>query len=247
MGGNGKSRGQGTIEQWEVVPTGGWSVLLFCGLLEIAGIYIVVSKLMDTLRDPYVYGGVNSSWMWMTLAGILLVMLGYCLSKGLVVVQQNQALVLMDHGEYGGTVVRPGFYWTSPLGTMRAMLETLCLEDGVEVRKGGIVIPTNPHTYMSPLVCARDAAGKDVAASSLVTWHVDNAACAALATNDLEGDVQSLVEAGLHEALGATEAPATPACRERESLAGELEPILAHELAALGVVVDSVRVTRLYS
>ena len=115
--------------------------------------------------------------------GILLYVAGSVASGGLLVVQPNQAQVLILFGRYIGTVTEPGLWCRNPFAKRRK-------------------ISLRAHTFQSEQLKVNDAAGNPIEIAAVVVWRVADTAKAVFAVDDYERFVTWQSEAALRDMAG---------------------------------------------
>lgn len=81
--------------------TSGWFMLFVNLLMYVASIFVFAR-------------GIGTESPWTVIGGVFLFILSLLTSVGFYIVNPNYAAVLVLFGDYKGTVVSNGFYWTNP-------------------------------------------------------------------------------------------------------------------------------------
>lgn len=113
-------------------------------------------------------------------AGVLLVLLGLFLVKGLFTLEPNEAAVLIFFGEYVATVRRDGFFFVNPFYTRRRV--------SLRVRN-----------FNTPTLKVNDREGNPIEVAAVITWRVADTAQAVFDVEDFEGYTHMQSEMGLRE------------------------------------------------
>jgi regulator of protease activity HflC (stomatin/prohibitin superfamily) len=170
----------------------------------------------------------------MVFVSILLVpvfLLGLFLLRGLVLVEPNQARVVMLFGRYKGTIRRPGFHWINPF--------TYRHEVSLRVRN-----------FQSERLKVNDQRGNPVEIAAVVVWRVHDTAQATFDVQNYESYVAVQTESALR--ASASKHPYDSAQPGQTSLRGDSEEVnaelkrqLIDRLALAGVEVLEVRLMHL--
>jgi regulator of protease activity HflC (stomatin/prohibitin superfamily) len=139
--------------------------------------------------------------------GILLYAAGGIAFGGLVVVQPNEALVLILFGRYIGTVSESGFWCRNPLTKRRTV--------SLRVRN-----------FQSERLKVNDAAGSPIEVAAVVVWRVADTAKAVFDVDDYQQFVSVQSETALRDLAGRYpyDEPAAPA-PESLSLRGNTDEV----------------------
>jgi regulator of protease activity HflC (stomatin/prohibitin superfamily) len=121
-------------------------------------------------------GGDGPVWV----VGVLLLALVMLLSLGFVVVQPNQARVLILFGRYTGTVTETGLWWVNPLT--------------VRWRR---TISLRVRNFQGERIKVNDASGNPIEIAAVVVWRVTDTARAVFDVEDYERFVVVQSETGL--------------------------------------------------
>ena len=93
----------------------GWKINGFLALILIllllAGSIYLIQQSIQNIEDP-VYHKLNTTSL---VAGIIMVFLSFVSFAGFVMLEPNEARVLLFFGNYRGNLIKPGFWWINPL------------------------------------------------------------------------------------------------------------------------------------
>ena len=93
----------------------GWKINGFLALvlilLLLAGSIYLIQQSVQNIEDP-VYHELNTTSL---VAGIIMVFLSFVSFAGFVMLEPNEARVLLFFGNYRGNLIKPGFWWINPL------------------------------------------------------------------------------------------------------------------------------------
>lgn len=93
----------------------GWKINGFLALILIllllAGSIYLIQQSVQNIEDP-VYHELNTTSL---VAGIIMVFLSFVSFAGFVMLEPNEARVLLFFGNYRGNLIKPGFWWINPL------------------------------------------------------------------------------------------------------------------------------------
>jgi len=109
------------------------------------------------------------------IGSVVLTILGVIASSGFVVIQPNQAAVVVFLGSYLGTVHRSGFIWTWPLTVRRT-------------------VSLRVKNFDSQILKVNDAVGNPVEVAAVVVWRVVDTAKAVFDVEDYEEFVKIQTE-----------------------------------------------------
>jgi regulator of protease activity HflC (stomatin/prohibitin superfamily) len=115
--------------------------------------------------------------------GVVLYIIGGIGFGGLLVVQPNQAQVLILFGSYIGTVAQPGFWCCNPFAKRRK-------------------VSLRARNFQGEQLKVNDAAGNPIEIAAVVVWCVTDAAKAVFEVDDYEQFVTLQSEAALRELAG---------------------------------------------
>jgi regulator of protease activity HflC (stomatin/prohibitin superfamily) len=115
--------------------------------------------------------------------GILLYVAGTIGLSGLIVVQPNEAQVLILFGRYIGTLTEPGFWCRNPFAKHR-------------------MVSLRARTFQSERLKVNDGAGNPIEIAAVVVWRVRDTAKAVFDVDDYERFVTLQSEAALRDLAG---------------------------------------------
>lgn len=143
MAGQVDERGAGALSGWLALP-------LWLGGVAVAA-WSLIAPVALRGGDPAV-------------AGILAVPVLAFLLKGFVVLEPNQAAVLVFFGKYAGSLRDDGFFWVNPFYAKHKL-------------------PLRAHNLNTPTLKVNDSAGNPIEVAAVIVWRV---ADTARATFDVE-------------------------------------------------------------
>lgn len=165
------------------------------------------------------------------ILGVLLVLLALLLASGIIIVQPNEAKVLIFFGRYLGSVRESGFWFTVPLSAHRKV--------SLRVRN-----------FNSKTLKVNDVDGNPVEIAAVVVFKVINSARAVFDVDDYEKFVEIQSETALRHV--ATKYPYDLYEEEGYSLRGNAEEVAAElareleeRLSLAGVSILEARLTHL--
>ncbi len=150
----------------------GWPALFRNIGLLVLGIALLITAGVQTENTN------NEAWLWLLLPGFLSIGLGVLFLAGHFTLQPNEARVLILFGEYRGTVVESGFWWTNPFYTKRRVSLRTRNFDGEQLK-------------------VNDQRGNPIEISSVVVWRVADTAKAVFDVDDYEHFVRVQSESAL--------------------------------------------------
>jgi regulator of protease activity HflC (stomatin/prohibitin superfamily) len=167
------------------------------------------------------------------VAGALLAVAALVLAAGLIVVEPNEAKVLVLFGRYTGTVDRPGFHWVNPFTA--PWRETISLR---------------VRNFQSERAKVNDANGSPIEIAAVVVWRVVDTAKAAFDVEDFREFVVVQSDAALRHL--ATQYPYDDFEEGTLSLRGNADAVvdtlhveLQERLASAGIEILECRLTHL--
>lgn len=167
------------------------------------------------------------------IAGVVLAVVAALIAPGLVVVEPNEAKVLVLFGRYTGTIRTPGLYWTNPL--------TLAWRETISLRV------RNFQTERSKV---NDASGSPIEIAAVVVWKVVDTGRASFDVEDFRDFVVVQSETAVRHL--ATQYPyddfeeGTPSLRgNADAVSRTLHAELQERLAGAGIEVLETRLTHL--
>jgi regulator of protease activity HflC (stomatin/prohibitin superfamily) len=195
--------------------------MLGLGLLSgVAGLLIL--GVSATQENPWGVGLAIALW----IATVIFL-------AGLVVIQPNEAIVLVFFGRYTGTVRTDGFHWVNPLAKPQSKKISLRM-----------------HNFDSAKVKVNDRNGNPVEIAAVVVWRVIDTARASFDVEDYEEFVRVQSETAVRHL--ATSYPYDTDQEGALSLSGTVDEVsqtlqteLADRLSAAGVEVIEARLSHL--
>lgn len=169
------------------------------------------------------------------VAGVVLAFVALFILGGFVVLQPNQASVLIMFGDYRGTLRHAGWWWTNPLTV-------------IERRK----LSLRALNFNSQTSKVNDANGNPINIAAVVVWRVTDTARATFDVQDFEDFVivqsetaiRHLARSYPYDSRGEDDATQT-LTGDAEAIAGTLTTELQARLDAAGVQVIETRLTDL--
>src|ERR1700733_11151942 len=163
--------------------------------------------------------------------GIVLYVVGGIACGGLIVVQPNQAQVLVLFGRYIGTVTRPGFWCCNPFAKHRT-------------------VSLRARSFQSERIKVNDAAGNPIEIGAVVVWRVTDTAKAVFDVDDYQRFVTVQSETALRELAGRypyddPEQPSGSLRGNTDEIHRALQTELQDRLAVAGIEVIETRLTHL--
>ncbi len=177
-------------------PISGWGPTLLLLVLMVVGPILFITLAVRSGGEAFWPEGVFG------ICAGLCVLLGLFGLFGCMPVQPNQARVLLLFGNYIGSVVESGFYWTNPLYNKKKIslrirnFETGTTKSPEEKDAAGRVIKKESRNASRPSK-VNDRDGNPVEISAVVVWRVVNTAEALFEVDDYEDFVAVQSEAAL--------------------------------------------------
>jgi regulator of protease activity HflC (stomatin/prohibitin superfamily) len=169
------------------------------------------------------------------IAGIILLGAAVLVAPGFIVLQPNQAFVLIALGSYQGTLRRSGWLWTNPLSA-------------VERRR----LSLRARNFNSTTSKVNDANGNPINIAAVVVWQVVDTARASFGVDDYEDFVVVQSETAVRHLARSypyddygDDANALSLTGDAEEIAQTLTQELQDRLDAAGVHVIEARLTDL--
>ncbi|KUP97256.1 SPFH domain-containing protein [Thermobifida cellulosilytica] len=122
--------------------------------------------------------GMDAGAVALTVAGLLLVLLGLLLACGLTIVAPNEARVVQFFGRYTGTVRTDGLRWVNPLSTRKP-------------------VSTRIRNHETAVMKVNDADGSPIEIAAVVVWQVRDTARAVFEVDDFVRFVGTQTEAAV--------------------------------------------------
>ena len=147
--------------------------------IAIPGLLMVVVVIALFVAAAYLLvvslGGGDEPSAGTVIGSVVLTLLAIIASSGFVVIQPNQAAVVVFLGSYLGTVHRSGFIWTWPLTERRT-------------------VSLRVKNFDSQILKVNDAVGNPVEVAAVVVWRVVDTAKAVFDVEDYEEFVKIQTE-----------------------------------------------------
>lgn len=188
-------------------------------------IYLFVTSVMRLDRGE---GG-----LWTLIGSVLLLLLSIFVSIGFMIVQPNQAGVLVLFGKYIGTVKRNGFWWVNPLATKWK-------------------ISLRARNMNGERLKVNDNAGNPIEIALVLVWRVQDTFSALFDVDDYEHYVQTQSESALRHLASSYPYDSWEDAEDTISLRGDIDKVslalekeLTERLQKAGVVVEEARLSHL--
>lgn len=170
-------------------------------------------------------------WVLLSLPLLLFFGLGMLLWRGLVMVEPNQARVVLLFGKYKGTIREPGFYFINPFTTRKA-------------------ISLRVNNFDSSRLKVNDARGNPVEIGAVVVWRVRDTAQASFDVERYDAYVAVQTEAAIRTAASkhpydSSDPSVTSLRGDSAEVNAELLLQLRERLSHAGVEVLEVRLSHL--
>ena len=193
---------------------------------------------LATFPGATIYGIVQAArsedpmWLLWILPSVVI---GILLFRGLVLVNPNQARVLVLFGRYLGTVRRDGFFWVNPFCTHQSISRRL-------------------NNFNSDTLKVNDARGNPIEIGAVVVWRVEQTAQAAFDVEDYDSFVAIQTESALrhlaskhpYDTFGEGEEDEEVTLRGSSDVVNdELLAELTDRLTVAGIQVTEARLTHL--
>jgi regulator of protease activity HflC (stomatin/prohibitin superfamily) len=170
-------------------------------------------------------------WVLISLPLLFFFGIGILLLRGLVLVEPNQARVVLLFGKYKGTIREPGFYFINPLTSRKA-------------------ISLRVNNFDSTHIKVNDLRGNPIEIGAVVVWRVRDSAQASFDVERYDAYVAVQTEAAIRTT--AAKHPYDSADPGQVSLRGDSEEVniellhqLRERLSHAGVEVLEVRLSHL--
>lgn len=202
----------------------GWSVLIVCVILLVAGLGLLSRGLVERLHGA----GASNALLGIGVPPLLIAIVGL---RGLLSVTPGEAVVLRLAGSYQGTVRRPGLWWVHP-GARRDR------------------VSTRIRNHETGMLKVNDGDGNPIEIAAAVVWVVEDTARALFAVDNYVDFVRIQAESSVrHIASGYaydTRGSDIPSLRQNaDEINEELSSEIAARVTAAGVKVVESRLTRL--
>ncbi|MGE0143568.1 MAG: SPFH domain-containing protein [Planctomycetota bacterium] len=167
------------------------------------------------------------------IGGVLMMLSGILVLRGLVLVNPNQALVVLLFGNYRGTLRKEGLFWVNPFTSRK-------------------LVSLRAHNFNSEKLKVNDQAGNPIEIGAVVVWRVRDSAQAVFDVEDYESYVEVQTESALrtlaasHSYDADEEHPGVTSLRgSADVVNAELHHELTERLQMAGIEVLEVRLAHL--
>ncbi len=111
------------------------------------------------------------------LPGILMLVVLFFVCKGFLVINPNEAQVLVFFGKYTGTIKEHGFWWTNPFAVKRTPSVTTTEKHQQTLSlKGPYRISLRLRNFVSEKLKVNDKRGNPIEIGAVIVWRVVNTA-----------------------------------------------------------------------
>ncbi len=229
------------IKETEFKPASGWPGLFLILIVLLGG--VPFAGMLKALLGPNPFGSVV----------IVCMVVSLICAFGLIIVQPNQARVLLLFGKYRGTVTTYGFYWVNPFFSKKKIslriqnFETGSILTPERKDSSGKSIPKSRSGGKPSKVNDRD--GNPIEISAVVVWRVVDTAEALFEVDNYEDFVSVQSESALRNL--ATRHPYDSEDHEislrgnTEEISKELRTDIQERLDKAGVEVIEARISHL--
>lgn len=187
---------------------------------------------------------------------IFLALVSYFGVKGLIVLQPNEAWVLILFGNYAGTVKKDGFYWANPFSVHRGTIEVKSTADGETSTLGlnrKYKLSLRARNFETHVLKVNDQRGNPIEIGAVVVWRIDDTAKALFDVDDYVHYVEIQSETALRHLANNypydhSEEDSEDVLTLRDdtdSVSAALSGELRERLARAGVVIEEARLTHL--
>jgi regulator of protease activity HflC (stomatin/prohibitin superfamily) len=196
------------------------------------GLMVLLVFALFLLAVAVLIGGIATRTGGLVVLGALGIVLTLFLTNGFLIVQPNQAAVLVFFGKYSGSVKNNGFFWVNPL-----------------IAKHKISL--RARNLNGDKLKVNDRAGNPIEIAAVVVWQVANTAQAQFDVDDYveyvktqsESAVRHLATSYPYDTSGDTEEPSLRG--DIDTVSVQLERELAERLGRAGVEVMEARLSHL--
>ena len=209
----------------------GWAMLPVDIFLFLGGPGLVVVGVVGGEHRWWGGGGVAA----LVVAGILVLVAAILTAVGFLVLQPNEAGVLVLFGRYVGSVKNNGFFWVNPFTAKRKL----------SMRR---------HNLNGERLKVNDRAGNPIEIAAVVVWRVEDTFAACFEVENYQDYVETQSESALRHLASAypydsweeDEQSAEITLRgDIDQVSAALERELQERLARAGVHVDEARLSHL--
>ncbi len=218
-------------EERSVTARPGWMMLVLDILLYLAGPGLIVLAAVGE-EHRWWQGGMVAL---LVILGILVLVSAVLVTVGFLVLQPNEAGVLVLFGSYVGTIKRNGFFWVNPFMSKRK----------VSMRR---------HNLNGERLKVNDKAGNPIEIAAVVVWRVEDTFAACFDVEDYVDYVETQSESALRHLASAypydswdeDEQSGEVTLRgDIDQVSGALEDELQVRLQRAGVHVEEARLSHL--
>jgi regulator of protease activity HflC (stomatin/prohibitin superfamily) len=215
----------------EIHGRSGWAMLPMVILGCLAGPALIVLAAVGEHHRWWGGGGVAL----LVITGILVLASSILAAIGFLVLQPNEAGVLVLFGRYVGSVKRNGFFWVNPFTTKRKL----------SMRR---------HNLNGERLKVNDRAGNPIEIAAVVVWRVEDTFAACFEVENYQDYVETQSESALrhlassypYDSWEEDEQSAEITLRgDIDQVSAALERELQERLARAGVHVDEARLSHL--
>jgi regulator of protease activity HflC (stomatin/prohibitin superfamily) len=228
------------IKETKFFPISGWIPFLLFWIVLLGG--------------PFVIRGLVARGAEMPVGiAILLMVANLVCAFGFMIIQPNQARVMLLFGNYKGSVKTPGFYWANPLFSKKKVslriqnFETGSVITPASKDASGKVIPKS-HSAGSPSK-VNDRDGNPIEISAVVVWRVVDTAEALLEVDNYDDFVAVQSESALRNLASRhpydSEDHEVSLRGNIESISEQLRTDIQERLDKAGVEVIEARISHL--
>ncbi len=154
----------------------------------------------------------------------------WVMTRGMVVLEPKQAIVLTFFGRYAGTIRRDGFWWFNPLNRRHRL----------SLRVVNMTTPT---------LKVNDFSGNPIEVAAVVVWCVEDTARAAFAVESYQGFIAQQAESALRQVAGTHPYDADDKSKSLrgnvEAVSNELKETIGNHVAIAGVEIIDARLAHL--
>lgn len=219
--------GPGPSREVIVKPISGWlglTITIIIILFALGG--LIAGILMVRGQSPP-----HAPTVTLMVVSVVALVVGFVLSKGLVALPPNTALVMLLLGEYKGTVREPGFYLTNPFITRQ-------------------FISLRVRNQVTETVKVNDQRGSPIEIGAVVVWRVVDSFAACFEVYDYSHFVSVQSESAVrhlasHYPYDATEPGTLSLQGSTEAVNHTLTTELTQRLARAGIRVEETRLSHL--
>lgn len=211
-----------------VVPWSGWLILA----INIGMYLLFAFGIYSTIR--VVDQGDDLTGVWIMIGSVTLLGLSILTSIGFMVLQPNEAGLLVLFGDYKGTVKENGFWWVNPFMSKKK-------------------ISLRFRTLNMSRIKVNDLSGNPIEIAAVVVWRVEDAFAASFEVDHYEGYVETQSETSLRHLASSFPYDSWDDDHEKAlTLRGSVDQVsealvreLQERLGKAGVVVAEARLSHL--